>query len=65
MAQVSVRLLLSPGEDEDALDLRAVIVREKALEASNGDPRYELALFFTHMTNLERERLARFIAEGR
>ena len=65
MTRLSVRLDL-PGTDETDghLDLDAVVVREQKLESSTGNSRYELALFFVEMTDPQRERLARFLAQS-
>ena len=65
MTRLSVRLNL-PGEGNNngALELDAVVVREQKLESATGNSRYELALFFTGMTDLQRERLARFLAQS-
>lgn len=64
MTRLAVRLMLplpsSPGAEP--VDLEAVVVRRQELaEASNGDPRYELALFFTSLDNGDKARLARYL----
>ncbi len=64
MTRLSVRLMLPSGEDEPPLDLEAVVVREQPLKSSTGNSRYELALLFTEMTDLQRERLARYLAQA-
>jgi c-di-GMP-binding flagellar brake protein YcgR len=68
MTRLCVRLVLpeadgSGVETHDALDIEAVVVREQKLASSVGNSRYELALYFTRMTDRQRERLARFLAQ--
>jgi hypothetical protein len=65
MTRLSVRLNL-PGEGNNngALELEAVVVREQKLDSASGNSRYELALFFTGMSDPQRERLARFLARS-
>lgn len=60
MTRLSVRLEL-PGEP---LELPAVVVRHKELASSSSGRRYELALLFTSVTAVERERLARYLARA-
>jgi hypothetical protein len=65
MTRLSVRLNLpGDGDRNGPLELDAVVVREQQLESSTGNSRYELALFFMGMTDLQRERLARFLAQA-
>jgi hypothetical protein len=64
MTRLSVRLALPSQEDEPPLDLEAVVVRQQPLQSSTGNSRYELALFFTEMTDPQRERLARYLAQA-
>jgi hypothetical protein len=63
MTRLAIRLLL-PGNNGDAesLDLEAVVVRRRKLPSASGEPRYELALFFTGLDNGMRRRLGRFLA---
>jgi hypothetical protein len=65
MTRMAVRLML-PGNGNGSsacpLDLEAVVVRRVRLNASNGDPRFELALFFTHLEDDARKRLQKFLA---
>lgn len=58
MTRLAVRLAL-PGVD--ALDVSAVVVRRK--KASSGSRGFELALLFTSVTTLQRERLTRFLSQ--
>jgi hypothetical protein len=68
MTRLAVRLLLPSRNSSrpvtDAVDLEAVVVRRKKLQSVSGTPRFELALFFTSMTDLQRERLAKFLAHS-
>jgi hypothetical protein len=67
MTRLAVRLMLpvergNPAETEP-LDLEAVVVRREQLDShSGGEPRYELALFFTRVDDEARERLSGFVA---
>jgi len=66
MTRLAVRLLL-PATDAaavqaDSLDAEAVVVRRRKLKSATGNSRYELALYFTAMSDTDRERLARFLA---
>jgi hypothetical protein len=68
MTRLAVRLLLpSDGANRPAaesLELEAVVVRRKKLPSAAGAPRVELALFFTAMSDLQRERIAKFLAHA-
>lgn len=65
MTRLGVRLMLPSrgpqGEMTEPLDLSAVVVRQKRLQAAHGDL-FELALLFTALTAYQRERLARFLS---
>ena len=65
MTRLAVRLMLPiPGSsngDTEPVDLCAVVVRRSELSSSNGDPRYELALFFTDLDDETRDRLRRYL----
>jgi hypothetical protein len=63
MTRLAVRLLLPTDESAEPapLDIQAVVVRRQQLPAINGHPRYDLALFFTHLTSQTRERLRYFL----
>ena len=66
MSRLCVRLMLPDSDDGNGahpLDVEAVVVREHKLGSSTGNSRYELALFFTHMTDEQRKRLARYLAQ--
>jgi hypothetical protein len=66
MTRLAVRLQLpgvdAPDEESAPLEVEAVVVRGQKLPSSTGNSRYELALLFTHMTDRQRERLAKFLA---
>lgn len=66
MTRIAVRLLLpanGPGSpSDDPLDAEAVVVRRRKLKSVSGDGRFELALYFTGMSDTDRERLARYLA---
>lgn len=64
MTRLGVRLQLPNGRGVDPLDVEAVVVRRRELPSSSGAPRYELALFFTALSDDARERLARFLARS-
>jgi c-di-GMP-binding flagellar brake protein YcgR len=68
MTRLAVRLMLpdsdSPAPGGDAFDIEAVVVRRKKLRSSTGNSKYELGLFFQRMTDEQRERIARFLAEA-
>lgn len=58
MTRLAVRLRL----EEEPIDVEAVVVRREARASASGNGRYELALFFTSMSDDARETLARFLA---
>ena len=65
MTRLAVRMLLPNGTSAEPVDAEAVVVRRKKLKSSTGNnSRFELALFFTHVDDAGRERLARFLAGG-
>jgi hypothetical protein len=68
MTRLAVRLLLPADMDgrqaSESLDLEAVVVRRKKLPSASGSQRVELALFFTSMSDAQRERIARFLAHA-
>lgn len=64
MTRLAVRLQLPSGRGAEAVDVEAVVVRRREAPSSAGSPRYELALFFTGMSDDSRERLARFLARN-
>jgi len=65
MTRLAVRLMLPVagyGKPE-ALDVEAVVVRrEQITEATNGDQRYELALYFTGLEETAQRRLETYLA---
>ena len=63
MTRLAVRLLLPMKQGGNAvpLEVEAVVVRRKTFESVTGDPRYELALFFTNMENGDRDMLTRYL----
>lgn len=68
MTRLGVTLMLPSGNgkpgEPTSLDVEAVVVRRRKLDSVTGSPRFELALFFTRMSDTQRETLARFIAAG-
>jgi len=66
MTRLAVRLLLpEPANDDgtEPLDLEAVVVRRQELaRGSNGDDRYELALFFPTLEPSAKQRLEGYLA---
>lgn len=64
MTRLGVRLQLPNGRGSEAVDVEAVVVRRREVASSTGSPRFELALFFTAMSDDARERLARFLARN-
>ena len=64
MTRLAVRLQLPSGRGPEPVDIEAVVVRRREVVSSSGAPRYELALFFTSMSDDSRERLARFLARN-
>ena len=58
MTRLAVRLCL----DAESVAAEAVVVRREQRPSSSGNGRYELALFFTSMSDEARETLARFLA---
>ncbi len=68
MARLAVRLMLPvDGEPEagvESLDVEAVVVRRRRLPSGASEPRVELALLFTAMTDRDRQRLARYLARS-
>ena len=67
MTRLAVRLMLPCVRGENGrtepVDLEAVVVRSEAVaDASCGDARYELGLFFVNLDDGTRERLRRYLA---
>ena len=68
MTRLAVRLLLpasgGPESGGGPVDVEAVVVRRTPLASAVGnDGRYELALFFTHVEDEQRERLQEYLRE--
>jgi hypothetical protein len=66
MTRLAVRLMLPPihggGNEPEPVDVEAVVVRRADLDPSSaGDPRYQLALFFTGIDDTAKQRLTKFI----
>ena len=64
MTRLAVRLQLPLAGDRstEALDVNAVVVRSKEVgSATQGDPRYELALFFTGLEDNAKQRIADYL----
>lgn len=65
MTRLAVRMVLPNGTEGEPVDVEAVVVRRKKLKSPTGsNSRFELALFFTQVDDVGRERLARFLAGG-
>lgn len=67
MTRLAVRLLLpkpnpSGTNGADSVDVEAVVVRRTESCSVSGNGRYELALYFTGMSESCRAKLARFLA---
>jgi len=64
MTRLAVRLMLpDPATGTEPLDLEAVVVRRQELaQGSNGDHRYELALFFPTLAPTAKTRLEGYLA---
>jgi len=63
MTRLAVRLRLPAESDGVPLEVEAVVVRREKRASASGDGRFELALFFTAMSDTARETLARFLAQ--
>lgn len=62
MTRLAVRLMLPiDGNGMAPLDLEAVVVRREKLPAANGNPRYDLALYFTDVQSTAKEQLRRYL----
>ena len=65
MTRLEVRLMLPLRNghrgDSEPLDVEAVVVRRREVPSSNGDPRFELGLFFTNLDDSARETIKRFL----
>ena len=67
MTRLAVRLMLPLGDATDGgqpLDVEAVVVRRAELSGSNGNPRYDLALFFTNIEDGARKMLKRYLEDN-
>lgn len=66
MTRLAVRLMLpgrsTNGGSNHSLDVEAVVVRRQEYRSTNGETRFELALFFTRVEDEDRQRIARFLA---
>jgi hypothetical protein len=64
MTRLAIRLLLPERRTgaPEPLEVDAVVVRHREMSSPTGNSRYELALFFSGMSDHQRERLARFLA---
>jgi len=60
MTRLAVRLRLS---SDAPIDVEAVVVRRERRASVSGEGRYELALFFTGMSDDARETLTRFLSQ--
>jgi c-di-GMP-binding flagellar brake protein YcgR len=67
MTRLAGRLMIpdgGTGNGPEPVDVEAVVVRSREIASATRDERYELGLYFTSMSNLARERLARFLASS-
>jgi PilZ domain len=62
MTRLAVRLQLPNGAIPETVEVEAVVVRRRKLASSSSNGRFELALFFTAMSDDTRERLALYLA---
>jgi hypothetical protein len=68
MTRLAVRLMLprdGTGNETHPLDIEAVVVRREPLSSPSGEPRFELALFFTNLENGDKEILSRVLNGSR
>lgn len=64
MTRLAVTLMVPIGNNGDTrgLDIEAVVVRRRELgAASDGEPRFELGLYFTRMDDAAREEIERLV----
>ncbi len=64
MTRLAVRLMLpiDPSETEgEPVDLEAVVVRREEVRGTNGQPRYDFALYFTNIDASAQEQLKRYL----
>ena len=63
MTRLAVRLQLPGPRGLRPVDVEAVVVRRETRGSASGSARYELALFFTGMSDAARDLLESFLAE--
>ena len=66
MTRLAVQLMLPEGDTAGnitPLELEAVVVRREEVPAVNGDPRYDLALFFTNVDDDARARINAYLGD--
>ena len=64
MTRLAVRLMLPMNHSDTAsepVDLEAVVVRREKARSSNGQPRYDIALYFTNVDPSTRDQLKRYL----
>ena len=65
MTLLAVRLMLPLNGGTNAanqsLDVEAVVVRREEFRSPNGESRFELALFFTRVEDMDKQRIAQFL----
>ncbi len=64
MTRLAVRLMLPIDHSEtegEPVDLEAVVVRREKAQASNGRPRYDIALYFTNVDPSSHQQLKRYL----
>ena len=68
MTRLAVRLMLplpnGGGEVEtEPVDVEAIVVRREKTSGSNGNPRYDLALYFPNLGETARGQIQRYLAD--
>jgi hypothetical protein len=67
MTRLGVRMALPPNGSQGAreslsLDVEAIVVRKRSLPSpTGGDPRFELALFFTNINEEQKQMLSNYL----
>ena len=63
MTRLAVRLMLplNGSTEGEPVDLEAVVVRREEIEAANGDPRYDIALYFTNLDTAVADQIKRYL----
>jgi len=64
MTRLAVRLMLPMDQSEtgsEPVDLEAVVVRREESRSTNGNPRYDIALYFTNVDPSAHDQLKRYL----